>query len=412
MSSAFYQFDPATQHLDLDPGRVEFYQNPYPVYESIRAHTNVFFWKQYGFWCFLGYEDVNALLRDRRFGRQISHVASKAELGIPEHAEHVKPFYAVDDRALLQLEPPEHTRLRVLINRAFVSRQVERLRPRVEALAHELIDAFPAGQVDLLTAFATPVPATIIAQFMGVPDEMIPQLLDWSHRMVAMYQFGRSRAVEDSAVTATLEFSAYLRDLLAQKRVNPGDDLIAVLTASAPNGEKLTEDELIGTCILLLNAGHEASVHAICNGVKAALENNFDRAACFADGAATEAFVEEVLRYDAPLHLFDRFVLEDLTYRGQRFKKGARIGLMLGAANRDPARYESASLFNPTRPLYPHVSFGAGIHFCIGAPLARLEMQVALKVLFERLPQLRLAHKPLYRNAYHFHGLEALRLAY
>ena len=149
-------------------------------------------WKQYGFWCFLGYEDVNALLRDRRFGRQITHVASKAELGIPEHADHVKPFYAVDDRALLQLEPPEHTRLRVLINRAFVSRQVERLRPRVEALAHELIDAFPAGEVDLLTAFATPVPATIIAQFMGVPDEMIPQLLDWSHRMVAMPSVGGS----------------------------------------------------------------------------------------------------------------------------------------------------------------------------------------------------------------------------
>ena len=404
-------FDPQTRTLDLDPRNPAFFQDPYPVYEQIRAQSPVFYWQQYGFWCFMNHEDVSALLRDRRFGRQITHIASKAELGMAEVTEHVRPFYEVDDRALLQLEPPAHTRLRLLINRAFVSRQVERLRPRVARLAHELIDAFPRHEVDLLTAFATPLPATIIAEFMGVPREAVPDLLNWSHRMVAMYQFGRTRDVEDAAVKATLDFSEFLRRLLAQKRKHPGDDLIQVLTTAAPDGEKLTEDELIGTCILLLNAGHEASVHALCNGLNAALGAGLDPAQLCTDAASAEAFVEETLRYDAPLHLFDRYVLEDLEFQGIRLKKGDKIGLMLGAANRDPARFVQADRFNPLRTPNPHVSFGAGIHFCIGAPLARLEMQVAFKILFERHPKLRLSKQPVYRNSYHFHGLEALHLA-
>lgn len=407
-----FHFDPVTRILDLDPRQEAFFQNPYPVYEKIRVHTQLFYWKQYGFWCFLGHEDVSALLRDRRFGRQITHVATKAELGIAEHPAHVQPFYDVDDRAILQLEPPEHTRLRNLINRAFVSRQVEKLRPKVEALAHELIDGFKHNHVDLLTEFATPIPAIIIADFLGVPRHMVPKLLDWSHRMVAMYQFGRTRDIEDSAVAATLEFSAYIRQLLEEKRQNPADDLINLLNQAAPNGEKLTSEELIGTCILLLNAGHEASVHAFCNGVKSALQANFDRKAAFATADSTANFVEEIFRFDAPLHLFDRYCLEDLTYAGRDFKKGDKIGLMLGAANRDPNKFANADTFDPARETNQHVTFGGGIHFCIGAPLARLELQVALNILFQRLPHLRLSAEPRYRNAYHFHGLEALELEF
>ena len=405
-------FDPVTRVVDQDPTAADFFQNPYPFYEKIRAQSPVFYWKQYGFWCFLDHTDVSALLRDRRFGRQISHIASRAELGQAEHPAHVKPFYDVDDRSMLQLEPPAHTRLRTLVNRAFVSRQVEKLRPQVEALAHQLIDDFPGHSVDLLAHFATPIPALTIAQFLGVPRAMVPKLLEWSHAMVAMYQFGRNRAIEDSAVAATLEFSAYLRQLLHDKRQSPADDLISALTHAAPDGESLTEDELIGTCILLLNAGHEASVHAFCNGVKSALESGFDRAAAFATPAATADFVEEILRFDAPLHLFDRYVLEDLSYGGLNFKKGDKIGLMLGAANRDPAKFQNPDRFDPARAQNAHVSFGGGIHFCIGAPLARLELQTGLKVLFQRLPDLHLATKPRYRNAYHFHGLEALELAF
>ncbi len=405
-------FDPETRVVDLDPTLDDFVQNPYLYYEKIRAHSPLFYWKQYGFWCFLGHDDVSALLRDKRFGRQISHIASRAEFGLPEHPLHTKPFYDVDDRSMLQLEPPEHTRLRHLVNRAFVSRQVEKLRPQVEALAHDLIDAFPANRVDLLTQFATQIPARIIARFLGVPPQMVPNLLNWSHAMVAMYQFGRTRALEDQAVAATQEFTAYLQTLLEHKRAHPEDDLISMLVQAAPAGESLDQQELIGTCILFLNAGHEASVHAFCNGVKTALEANFDRVAAFASQNSAANFVEEILRFDAPLHLFDRYVLEDLTYRDVKFKKGDKIGLMLGAANRDPAKFAHAHMFDPAREQNQHVSFGGGIHFCIGAPLARLELQVGLKVLFERLPDLRLASRPKYRNTYHFHGLEALELAF
>ena len=180
-------YDPATRHFDLDPTKPSFVQDPYAVYAALHGQTRAFFWQQYEFWCFPHFDEVNALLRDKRFGRQILHVASREELGWPPLPDHVKPFYDVEQHSLLELEPPAHTRLRLLVNRAFVSRQVERLRPRIAALAHELIDGFAAqGEADLLASFATPIPVIVIAQMLGVPVEMTAQLLDWSHKMVAM----------------------------------------------------------------------------------------------------------------------------------------------------------------------------------------------------------------------------------
>jgi cytochrome P450 len=300
-----------------------------------------------------------------------------------------------------------------LINRAFVSRQVERLAPRIKKLAHELIDGFEAkGSVELIEAFATPIPVIVIAELLGVPTDMAPQLLDWSHKMVAMYQFGHSRAAEDEAVKATQEFVAYLTAYIAERRKTPADDLISHLISAEAEGMKLTEDELISTCILVLNAGHEATVHSLGNGVKAILEEGIDARAALSDEAGGERLVEEVLRFDAPLHLFTRYVLEDLEWNGLWLKKGDEIGLMLGAANRDPARFNDPDRLDPTRDPNPQQSFGGGIHFCVGAPLARLEMRVALNVLFERLPRLRLAQKPVYRDVYHFHGLERLDLEF
>jgi len=395
--------------LDLDPRDPAFYNNPYPAYHAIRARSPAFFWKQYGIWCFAAHADVTALFRDKRFGRQILHVATREELGWEESPTHVKPFYDVEAHSLLELEPPDHTRLRTLINRAFVSRQVERLASRIEALAHQLIDGFErAGEIELIEAFATPIPVIVIAELLGVPTEMAPQLLDWSHKMVAMYQFGRSRKVEDQAVEATKAFVAYLKGYIIERRQKPADDLMSHLIAAEADGKKLSEDELITTCILVLNAGHEATVHAIGNGVKAILENGLDPRPLLAEQVKAEPLVEELLRFDAPLHLFTRYVLEDLDWNGITLKKGEQIGLMLGAANRDPKRFPNPDQLDPTRESNPQQSFGGGIHFCVGAPLARLEMRVALKVLFERLPGLRLEGKPVYRDAYHFHGLERL----
>jgi len=390
-----------------DPG---FFQNPYAFYDELHEADPTFFWEDYGHWCFGGWEDVNALFRDKRFGRQILHVATREELGWPEPKPHTKDFDAADAHSLLYLEPPEHTRLRTLVNRSFVSRQVEHLRPKIETLAHELIDKFEdRNEIDLIAEFAAPIPVLIIAEMLGVPTDMGDQLLDWSHRMVAMYMFGRNEEVERDANAAARDFSAYLRDLAAEKRANPGDDLISYMITTEHRGQKLTEAELISTSILLLNAGHEATVHQVGNGIKSILESGLSPGHLFATPEETEKTVEECLRFDAPLHMFTRYALTDMELDGGiRLKKGDEIGLMLGAANRDPRQFNNPNTFDPHRTDQGNVSFGAGIHFCIGAPLARIELQESLKVLFARLPNISLSEPPRYANVYHFHGLEKL----
>jgi cytochrome P450 len=293
-----------------------------------------------------------------------------------------------------------------LINRAFLSRQVERLRPKIVSLSNRLIDDFEAkGEVELLRAYATPIPVQVICELLGAPTDMADQFLKWSHDHVAMYMAKRDRAIEDRAVKAVLEFSAYMRALIAERRKNPKDDLLSELVKAETEGQKLSENELITTAILILNAGHEATVHSIGNGVKALLERGIS-------GPITENLIEEIMRFDAPLHMFTRYALEDMEYAGVRLKKGETVGLLLGAANRDPARFAEPDVFNPMRDPNPHVSFGAGIHFCIGAPLARLEMLIAFEVLFARLPKLRLEDTPHYKDVYHFHGLEELRVEF
>jgi cytochrome P450 len=400
------KIDSNTRSVQLDPRDAQFYSNPYPYYDRIREAVPVFKWEQYGHWCFARHEDVNGLLRDRRFGRQILHVATREELGMAEPAPHLKPFTDHEQHSLLELEPPVHTRLRGLVNRAFLSRQVDRLRPIITSLSNRLIDDFEAsGEVDLLIAYATPIPVIVICVLLGAPAEMADQFLKWSHDHVAMYMAKRDRAIEDAAVKAVLEFSAYMRALIAERRTIPRDDLLSELARAESEGQKLSEDELVTTAILILNAGHEATVHSIGNGVKALLERGLT-------GPITPALIEEVLRFDAPLHMFTRYALEDLEYAGVKLKKGETVGLMLGAANHDPARFDAPEIFNPAREQNVHVSFGAGIHFCIGAPLARLEMLIAFETLFARLPKLRLVGAPQYKDVYHFHGLEELRVQF
>ncbi len=393
-----------TRSVNLDPRDAQFVQNPYAAYKTLHANCPVFKWEQYGHWCFAAHGDVSALLRDRRFGRQILHVASREELGWPEVPDHIRAFAEHEAHSLLELEPPVHTRLRGLVNRAFLSRQVERLRPRLVYLCNELIDGFEAsGEVDLLPAYCTPIPIVVICELLGAPAEMADQFLSWSHDHVAMYMARRDRAIEDKAVAAVTAFSKYMRDLIRERRKNLGEDLLSELIRASDGAGKLSEDELVTTAILILNAGHEATVHSLGNAVKALLENHIRT-------NLTDQHVEEALRYDAPLHMFTRYALEDLEYNGTALKKGEVVGLMLGAANRDSERFSNPDAFDATRDSIPHTSFGAGIHFCVGAPLARLEMEVGLQILFKRLPKLRLVGKPVYRDAYHFHGLEELQV--
>ena len=400
------KIDSNTRSVDLDPREAQFYENPYPTYHELRRKVPAFKWQQYGYWCFAGHEDVNALLRDRRFGRQILHVATREELGLADVPPRLKPFYDFEQHSLLELEPPVHTRLRGLVSRAFLSRQVERLRPKIESLSNQLIDGFEKkDEVDLLSAYATSIPIVVICELLGVPTDKADQLLSWSHDMVAMYMARRDRAVEDTAVAATVAFSDYMRALVNGRRKDLRDDLLSALIRAETEGQKLSENELITTAILILNAGHEATVHSIGNGVKTLLERGVRE-------PITESLIEEILRFDAPLHLFTRYALENIEYAGIKLKKGEEVGLMLGAANRDPARFANPDQFDPARDPNPHVSFGAGIHFCIGAPLARLEMLIAFQTLFSRLPKLALAAEPHYKDVYHFHGLEELRVRF
>jgi cytochrome P450 len=410
---ASYLIDAAERRAAARPRDAAFYENPYAFYADIHAQTPSFVWEDYGHWCFTGFDTVNALLRDRRFGREILHVMTREELGWPPPKPYLAEFDRSEKYSLLALEPPAHTRLRTLVNRAFVSRNVEQLRPRIEKLANELIDRFESRhEVELLRAFAAPLPATVIAEMIGLPVEMAGQFVAWSNRIVQMYMHGVTEAVERDANAAARDFMDYLKPVIAERRANPRADLLSHML-TAREEDRLTEDEVVSTTILLLNAGHEATVHTTGNAVKTILESGLDPKTLFATPEQTAATVEEALRFDAPLHMFTRFALEDVTLEdGIALKKGEVIGLMLGAANRDPKRFAHADRFDPFRTDGANVSFGAGIHFCVGAPLARIELQVGLATLFKRLPRLRLAEPPRYNNVYHFHGLERLLVAW
>ncbi len=389
--------------LSQSPTDPAFVQNPYPFYETARAAGPFFHWQDYGLVCTGSFAAVSAIFRDRRFGREVP-----AELASPI-PDHLKPFYAVEAHSMLELEPPRHTRLRGLVLRAFTSRRIAALAPEIAALSEELIAGFPDGPFDLLQAFAQPLPVRIIARLLGVPEEMAPDLLRWSNAMVGMYMAGRTRETEDRAAAATEAFVGFMRGYVEERRSRPADDLITHLIAAEAEGERLSTDELITTCILLLNAGHEATVHTIGNGVKALLEHSAPPSAL--DPDQIEPTVEEILRYDPALHMFTRWAYEDVEVMGQRFARGDQVGLLLAAANRDPGPWDCPDRFLPDRPAQPITSFGAGLHFCVGAPLARLELQIALPLLFRRCPGLRLTEPPRYGDVYHFHGLQRLMVA-
>jgi len=383
------------QRLSQSPTDPGFVQNPYPFYDRLRESGDLAWWDDYAMPCAASHRAVHSILRDRRFGRELP-----AELA-PDIPDHLAPFYAVEAHSMLELEPPRHTRLRGLVLRAFTSRRIKALAPEIATLTHEKIDSFPAeAPFDILATFCQPIPVIIIARLLGVPDDMAPQLLRWSNAMVAMYQASRTRATEDAAAAAASDFSDFLRRYIYTRRKDPRDDLITHLIAAEEEGEKLSPDELITTCILLLNAGHEATVHTLGNGIKTLLETGTRQ--------IDDQTVEEILRYDPPLHMFTRTAYEDVTLFDHTFRRGDQVALLLAAANRDPAQWPDAHRFDASRPVTPNTSFGGGLHFCVGAPLARLEMQIALPVLRERCPALRIAEPPRYANIYHFHGLERL----
>ena len=391
--------------LAQSPRDPAFVQNPYPFYDRARALGPLFRWEDYGFPCAAGHAAVTALLKDRRLGRELPDDLK------PARPPHLAGFYAIDDRSMLDREPPAHTRLRGLVLRAFTSRRIAALGPGIAALAHSADrpprrpGVRPAPRLRRAAAGHRHRPPARRARGRA-PTTCSPGRTRWS-RSTRPAATARSRTAPRPPPAPSPPSS---RAHIDARRRRPADDLISELIAAEAAGDRLDADELVATCVLLLNAGHEATVHAIGNGVAAILAAGLDPAGLFATPAATAATVEEVLRFDPPLHLFTRFAREDVELLGHRFRRGDTVGCLLAAANRDPARFPDPHRFDPARPPGPQLAFGAGIHFCVGAPLARLELGVALPILFARLPGLALAEPPAFADRYHFRGLEALRL--
>ena len=397
--------------MEFAPWDPAFVADPFPAYAALRERGPVHYDEATDHWLVPRYADVNALLRDRRFARSYLHVASHAEMGRPEEPEWHAPFWELVRNGMLDREPPDHTRLRKLVSKAFTPPMVERLRPRVQAVMDGLVDELAgAGTADLVGAVAEPLSVTVIAELLGVPGPDRHLLRPWSAGICGMYELNPTGAAARRAVQASVEFSDYLAELSRERRARPTDDLVTALTRVADEGDRLTEGELVGTCALLLNAGHEATVNVTGNGWWALFRNPDQLARLRGDPTLVPLAVEELIRYDTPLQMFERWVLEDADLHGVTVPRGAELGLLFGSANRDPAVFARPDALDVARQPNPHLSFGAGTHYCLGAPLARLELEVAFATLLRRLPRMALAAEPAWRPAYIIRGLEKLEV--
>jgi cytochrome P450 len=392
---------PFDQH---DPA---FLADPYPAFAAMRAQGGVHWHEGLGVAVAVSHAAASAVLRHRSLGRIWTDAKPVASF---------TSFNLLHRNSLLENEPPTHGRLRRLVAAAFGRGHVERLRPWIADLADRLVDELVAkidseGQADLLSHVAAPLPVEVIAELLGVPARDRALLQPWSNAIVKMYEFGLPEDKQAAAERAATEFVDYLRDLIALRRTSPGDDLVSDLVAvTDADGAKLTEDELVATAVLLLMAGHEATVNVIGNGVQALMNHPDEWRRLVHDHALLPTAVEELIRYDSPLQLFERTATEPVTIAGYRVEPGQKIAALLGAAARDPEVFADPDSFDITRSPNPHLGFGMGIHYCLGAPLARIEVQAALSSLARKLPTATLAGRPRRRTEFVIRGLHDLPL--
>ena len=398
--------------LAFDPWDPAFVADPYPAFAELRDRGRVHYYEPSDQWLVPHHADVSALLRDRRLGRTYQHRFSHEEVGRTPPPPEQEPFHTLNDHGMLDLEPPDHTRIRRLVSKAFTPRTVERLKPYVRALADDLVAGVAAaGGGDLLADVAEPLPVAVIAEMLGIPETDRAPLRPWSADICGMYELNPSEETAAKAVRASLDFSDYLRGLIAARRKEPGEDLVsALIAAHDEDDDRLTEQEMISTCVLLLNAGHEATVNATANGWLALFRNPDQLAALRADHSLVPTAVEELMRYDTPLQMFERWVLDEIEIDGTTIPRGAEVALLFGSANHDPAVFADPDRLDLARRDNPHISFSAGIHYCIGAPLARIELAASMTSLLERAPAVRLAAEPERRPNFVMRGLTGLRV--
>jgi cytochrome P450 len=397
--------------LGFDPSDAGFIADPYPVYRRLRDEHPILWNPATRQWLVSRHADVNRLLRDRRLGRTYLHQSTHAEMGRPKPPAWHAPFHELNDVGMLDMEPPDHTRLRRLVLKAFTPRTVEGMRARIQAIVDGLIDDLgEAAEADLIADFVEPLPVTVIAELLGIPEADRHLLRPWSHDFCLMYELDPPEASARKAVRAASEFGAYLRDLLAERQRRPGADLISALAAVVDDGDTLTETELIGTCVLLLNAGHEASVNGAGNGWWTLFRHPDALARLRADPTLLPTAIEELLRFDTPLSLFERWVLEPIEIDGLEIPRGDEVALLFGSANRDAAAFEAPDELDLARDPNPYLSFGAGIHYCLGAPLAKMELAIAFGTLLRLRPALVLIEAPRWKPTFVLRGLESLRV--
>jgi cytochrome P450 len=338
---------------------------------------------------------------------------SEDEARVPPLDPRWQSFWDSERWSLLWIEPPEHTRMRKLVAAAFTPRAVEALRGPARELAGELLDPLAeAGEMELLYDFAQPYSIAVICRMLGVPFDRHRDLLDWSHKMVKMYEFDVPVAAAEAANRAAEEFRSYVLELIRERRDHPRDDMVTALVEARVDGERLSDDQIVSTVIVLLNAGHEATVNTLGNGTLA-FARHPDQWRRVVDGdVPAAAAVEEMIRYDPPLQLFERWVLaDDFAIGDVPIPRGAKIAMLFGAANRDPRVFDSPDEFDAGREnAAQHVGFGGGIHVCIGAPLARIELEASVDALRRLWPDLQLVEEPQRTGAFVIWGLQGLRL--
>ena len=389
----------------------EMLANPYPVYHLLRSMDPVHWQETFQGWVLTRYADVAALLRG-------PHVSSErtaaAQARVPEEFHELVAFRA---NAMLNADPPRHTRLRTLVSKAFTPAAVERLAPVIQQVVDQAVNAALArGGMDVMHDLAYPLPVTVIAQLLGVPPEDRDQFKKWSDDITSTAGNVMANLTPDHyrlALQSTRELTSYFRKVVAERRVRPRDDLLTAMARAEEQGDRLNEDELYANAVLLLNAGHETTTNLIGNGTWALLQFPEERRRLHDDPALAPTAVEELLRFDSPVQFTSRLLKEDMTVGGKTLRAGQPVLLLLGAANRDPAQFPEPDRLDVGRADNKHVAFGLGPHFCLGAPLARLEGRIVLQTLLRRLPKMRLdGPAPEYRDNFNLRGLKALRVAF
>jgi cytochrome P450 len=399
--------------LSFDPSDPAFLSDPYPALNRLREGARVFHDAGRERWFVTRHKDVRSCLRDRRLGRNFRHVLALEEIGVPPLDPRWQPFWDVERWSLLWLEPPDHTRIRKLVAAAFTPRSVEALREPAQELARELLEPLAeAEEMELLFDYAQPYSIAVICRLLGVPLDRHRDLLDWSHRMVKMYEFDVPTEAATAATAAAAEFRDYVHELIRERRGMPRDDMVTALVEARVDEGRLSDDEIVSTVIVLLNAGHEASVNTLGNGMLAFARHPEQWRRVVEGAVAAQAAGEEMIRFDPPLQLFERWVLtDDFAIGDIPIPRGARLALLFGAANRDPRLFERPDEFDVAREnALQHIGFGGGIHVCIGAPLARIELEASLNALCQLWPDFQLAEEPLRTEAFVIWGLEGLRL--